>query len=252
MWYDRRDSPDGLGWDIRFTASLDGGDTFLPSIKVSEKSHSMDKSRWKLFPSEFASNSGTDNPVQLSVGLDAFHLSAGHTAGLAADADGVFHPFWIDNRTGVRQVWTSPVIVKGKAIANGSDEFSKLQDISSKAWLDLSNISYDSARDVVSLDAQLINLSKEVFQGPIKVRLVMARSALADDVRVMNADNGETNAGAVWDFGSRLKDNLLKPGQTSQAKRLTFNLSNVRQPRLDNFDGGLLKLDVRVLGKIIK
>src|SRR5260370_7663230 len=35
-WYDRRDSPDDIGWWTRFTASLDGGETFLPSVKVSE------------------------------------------------------------------------------------------------------------------------------------------------------------------------------------------------------------------------
>jgi hypothetical protein len=34
-------------------------------------------------------------------------LWLGDTAGLCADADGVFHPLWIDNRTGERQVWTA-------------------------------------------------------------------------------------------------------------------------------------------------
>src|SRR5262249_33931237 len=36
MWYDRREHSDNLGWDVRFSASLDGGDTFSPSVKVSE------------------------------------------------------------------------------------------------------------------------------------------------------------------------------------------------------------------------
>lgn len=34
-WYDRRAQPDNLGWEVRFAASLDGGDTFLPSLRVS-------------------------------------------------------------------------------------------------------------------------------------------------------------------------------------------------------------------------
>src|SRR5262249_10733481 len=35
-WADRRDAPNGLDWTVRFTASLDGGDTWLPSVAVSD------------------------------------------------------------------------------------------------------------------------------------------------------------------------------------------------------------------------
>jgi hypothetical protein len=34
--------------------------------------------------------------------------------GLIADANGVFHSLWIDNRTGIRQVWTATVTIKAK------------------------------------------------------------------------------------------------------------------------------------------
>jgi hypothetical protein len=34
-WYDRRDNPDNLGYFERLSASLDGGVTWLPSIRVS-------------------------------------------------------------------------------------------------------------------------------------------------------------------------------------------------------------------------
>ena len=34
-WYDRRDNPDNLGYWPRFSASLDGGATWLPSVRVS-------------------------------------------------------------------------------------------------------------------------------------------------------------------------------------------------------------------------
>jgi hypothetical protein len=43
-------------------------------------------------------------------------LNGGDTAGLAADAAGVFHPVWIDNRTGTHQMWTTSVSVQGRAI----------------------------------------------------------------------------------------------------------------------------------------
>jgi hypothetical protein len=85
LWYDRRDSPNNLAYSPRFAASLDGGANWLPSVQVSTSPN-------RLTP--------TDS-----------HLNGGDTAGLAADADGVFHPLWIDNRAGVPQVWTTTVKV---------------------------------------------------------------------------------------------------------------------------------------------
>ena len=40
-------------------------------------------------------------------------FNGGDTAGLAADADGVFHALWIDSRTGVHQMWTATIAVRG-------------------------------------------------------------------------------------------------------------------------------------------
>jgi hypothetical protein len=87
-WYDRRDNADNLGYWPRFSASLDGGAMFLSSVRVSTAPNLV------MDPKET-------------------RLNGGDTAGLAADAAGVFHPVWIDNRTGTHQVWTTPVTVRG-------------------------------------------------------------------------------------------------------------------------------------------
>ena len=84
-WYDRRDNPDNLGYWVRFSASLDGGKTWLPSVKVTTHSNLVE--------------------------AGDIRFNGGDTAGLAADAAGVFHVCWIDNRTGVHQVWTNTVVV---------------------------------------------------------------------------------------------------------------------------------------------
>jgi hypothetical protein len=89
-WYDRRDNPDNLGYYVRFAASVDGGKTWLPSARVSTAAHVT-----------------TDDPKK----------NSGDTAGLAADADGLFHPVWIDNRTGIPQMWTTTVNVRPKGSA---------------------------------------------------------------------------------------------------------------------------------------
>jgi len=87
VWYDRRDNPDNLGYYVRFRASIDGGRTWLPSERVSAAAH---------------------------VTSDDTRKNSGDTAGLAADADGVFHPVWIDNRTGIPQIWTAAVKVPSR------------------------------------------------------------------------------------------------------------------------------------------
>ena len=70
-------------------ASIDSGTTWLPSIAVND------------VPSTF--NKG-------SYGSRLGWL--GDTAGLTADSKGVFHPVWIDNRTGIKQVFTASILVK--------------------------------------------------------------------------------------------------------------------------------------------
>ncbi len=86
-WYDRRGMlpvpppPGGpRGWNVRLRVSLDGGETWAPSVQVN--------------------SAPAVGPVEV-----------GHTAGLVADAGGRFHPVWIDDRTGKGQVWTATVEV---------------------------------------------------------------------------------------------------------------------------------------------
>ncbi len=85
-------------WDARFTSSLDGGKTWLPSVRVSEVS-SLKK---------------RDRPDAPEDGRGMSGLGLGDTAGLAADANGAFHALWIDNRTGIRQAWTAAISVGGE------------------------------------------------------------------------------------------------------------------------------------------
>lgn len=87
LWYDRRDNPDNVGYWVRFSASLDGGKTWLPSRRVS---------------------------TAPNVPGDDTRKNSGDTAGLAADAQGRFHPVWIDNRSGIPQMWTTTVEIDRK------------------------------------------------------------------------------------------------------------------------------------------
>ena len=89
LWYDRREFPAGDGYRPRFAASYDGGVTWSASVAVATA------------PSAASAQRGPD-----------YLANGGDTAGLAASADGRFHATWIDNRTGVQQVWTSAITVR--------------------------------------------------------------------------------------------------------------------------------------------
>jgi hypothetical protein len=87
-WYDRRDNPDSLSYWPRLRASLDCGESWLPSIRVSSSPNHLKSS---------------DR-----------HLNGGDTSGLAADAARRFHVVWIDNRTGMAEAWAGTVEVRGR------------------------------------------------------------------------------------------------------------------------------------------
>lgn len=54
-------------------------------------------------------------PTAVDLGGSALRLRFTEDGGslLAAGADGAFHPVWVDNRTGVCQVWAARAEVRG-------------------------------------------------------------------------------------------------------------------------------------------
>lgn len=268
MWYDRRESSNNLDWSVRFTTSLDGGDTFLPSVKISETAFTNveDKRGWvyqaqgsggghKFVYQTYAGG----GPLTLQVVLGPFLFSGGHTAGLAADASGVFHPFWVDSRTGIAQVWTAPITVRGEAIRNGSLELAALDDISEKVVINYSNIRFDPKTNVVALDAQIENISDDTLSGPIKLRVIsLVSGGIAGGVAsVHGAQNGNSGPGAVWDFTPVLIDAKLKPKQVSGVKHLQFDLLNLGPLRRAQLFPALtlpqlLEVRARALGRVDK
>ena len=225
-WHDRRDNPDNLGWWIRFTASLDGGQTWLSSVRVSAAPSSFGKD---ILPPVVAieDDHTPGQPVNLGLYLDNFTFTGGDTGGLAADAAGRFHPFWIDNRTGVPQIWTARVTVRGAVSKNGAPELLELSDFSDRVRFEATATSYDRAKHEATLSVRIKNVSKQTLMGPLKLRATSLQSDLGA-VEAANSDNGQLGPGAIWNFSPSLKDNRLLPGESSESKLLIFRLSNLR------------------------
>ncbi len=234
MWYDRRDNPHNYGWWVRLAASQDGGETFGPSIRVSEKPATIPLGP-QLQVNGFSSGGGKPTSPQkggnLQVGIsygNLFSFNGGHTVGMAADAGGDYHPFWIDNRTGVSQIWSAAVSIEGAAIVNGSKELSELQDVSDKVTLDLKSGKFDRATGLLTIDAYLGNTSEQTLKTPIKMRVITLESKMGQPT-IVNAENQQPAAGAVWDFSDQIADKSkgFAPGEVAAPKRLTFRLTDV-------------------------
>lgn len=234
MYYDRRDSANNLDWTVRFAASLDGGETFLPTVQVAEVPNRYGNfTRLALGVRGYGGGHTPPNknfrggPLKFDVAISQFNIGGGHTAGLDAGANGVFHPFWIDNRTGVSQVWTAPVTVNRKSKRNGDPELAELQDVSEKIVLRFTSPVYDARTGQISVDVELQNISTETITLPIKLRVVILTSGSGGRITITHADNGLTGTGAVFDLASVLIDQKLKPNQKSKLKRLEFHVADV-------------------------
>ncbi len=233
-WYDRRDNPDGFGYHVRFAASFDGGETFVPSVKVSEAPHAFGPTtELSTAAGSLSAKNGDDEGIGIYVEQTEWP-DGGHTAGMSADAAGGFHPVWVDNRTGIHQVWTAAVTVDGAALLYGSPDLALLEDVSEQIRLDLTDHTYDAARGAFIIVARIRNLSQTAIRGPLKLRVTQLVSE-AGTASIVNADNGLKGVGAIWDFTPQLSGGALAPGQPSGVRKLEIALRNPRMLKRDGW-----------------
>src|SRR5207249_9620698 len=153
------------------------------------------------------------------------------------DRAGIFHPYWIDSRTGWHQVWTAAVSVAAKAVKNGAEDLASLDDLTPMTTLERQSSDYDRAAQTATLTVRLKNTSTQTLMGPFKIRLISLESDVAD-VEVAGASNGMRGAGAVWDVTSYVDNARLEAGAVSRPFTLAFKLHDVRpfaQGRSDGF-----------------
>ena len=255
-WSDRRDAVEpGRQWTARFAASLDGGETFTPSVALSPPETATVKSDYMPIMA-YSMGGGHHRPkarggdIHLEIGPQWIdYLSAADTAGMAAGADGAFHPLWVDSRTGVPQLFTAAVRVAGEARPNGAADLAALKELTQSLAVDFANTDYDAKTGTIALDASLTNTSDKPIGAPLKLRVISLSSAVGV-AAILDAANGLSGAGAVWDFSSELPDGRLAPGATSRPKRLRFRLDQIGPFDLDRRGslGNLISVDAKAFG----
>lgn len=229
VWYDRRDRTREDEYDLRFAASLDGGETFTPSVRVNDHIAPVNEKDLRVEAigpdghSRWRTAVGSSAGVKLDFHFAVHDQSVGETIGLATGADGVFHAFFIDIRTNVSQLWTAPVTVEGVVAPHGAPALASLIDVSEHVTVRTSAVALDRQKGTLTPTAHVKNTSTSSLRGPLKLRLVAVEPDTlpnARSVRTPGAENGVDGIGAVWDMTAQLGDGVLSPGEESQGRAI--------------------------------
>jgi hypothetical protein len=188
-------------FDEYFTASLDGGVTFLPPARLSSQ---RSRPGWHL-------------------SSDDRYGNGGDYMGLTSDATGAFHPFWADARSGTFQIYTAVVRVLAPSAWPTPPGRLVRRALRSAVELVHDPTRYDADRGILEMPVRLKNVSRRPVYAPIVLEVVElgagagARRANPPP-EVLNATNGQRGAGATFDYTPALGDlGMIAPGAQSAA-----------------------------------
>ena len=240
-WLDTRNHPGTDRYDAYFSASLDGGETFLPPVRISsETSNPLGAGNMRPWSASWPGSRGKIR-VSFTTALSRY-ANGGEYAGLAADADGAFHALWPDSRTGTFQAWTTKVRVERDPASSGKAKAaSSAPPIDLKEHVDLlvDPATYDAATQELRLPVRIRNRSEKTIRGPLQVRVKTFDSGMGnvlkqDTPSILNAANGQSGTGAVFDYSQALGDfEVLEPGAVTELVIWRFKLAAVRTAAMD-------------------
>jgi hypothetical protein len=161
---------------------------------------------------------------------------------MTADADGVFHPFWADSRTGTFQAMTARVTVSaggGNAGTLGPQSTLPPEggtrtaaDVTNKIEFINDPSRYDAATRELQLRIRLKNVSDAPIHGPLTLTIKKFGSGQGSDLRdrmpeVLNASNKAQDDGATFVYEDALgSERILRPGGISGPVLLRFRVKD--------------------------
>lgn len=235
QWFDTRNSPRSDSFDVYFSASFDGGSTFVPATKISsEASYPVRTGNFEPYAWE------SRDKHALSVHFGSMFNrwpSGGDYMGLAADPTGVFHPFWADSRAGVYQIYTADIAVTTESALNANAATPKLKtDITGDIDLSYDPLQYDVASGEMIIPVRLRNISQALLYGPVHVSVKSLIDPLAvmggaEDQysipEILEGDPPKATFSVTFDYSKALGPlNSLAPGALSEPVPWHVRLSN--------------------------
>lgn len=222
VFNDRRNDPKNSCYSLYYSVSHDGGETFLPNVKASEKpTCPLAVGNWAPFALSSFDLALTRPWIMIRAPAERF-ANGGDTQGLVAGSDGVFRSVWIDGESGVMQLWSKRLALESAA-AIQSPFGSPRKDLSSDLALEVSEPSIDFTTHRVSVRARLLNPFAATIQGPFTVVLDQIESSL-NHVHAINCDSGLLRRGAAWNFTVRGKTSL-EPQEKSDERILRWEFA---------------------------
>jgi hypothetical protein len=224
VWNDRRDDPKNSCFRLYFTTSVDGGETFLPNVRVSDQTTCPED------PGNWAANAGSriiegQWTVDIVTVADRWP-NGGDTQGLVAGADGIFHSAWINGESGVMQLWSKEITVDNRV----AERLPRRKNLDGDLTLRVSEPNIDFATHTVSVKVRLENPSPVTVAGPFTVVLNEVGGSFKD-LHSINSDNGVPGKGAAWNFSLKGKSSL-KPHEESDERVVRWGFSSVSEEAL--------------------
>jgi hypothetical protein len=246
MWFDRRNHTDDYSYDTRFSASLDGGESWLPSVTVSSAPDIVGDPRQAVFVYNQEPETRTQKGKAAHFSIKEFdYVTGGDMSGISSGTDGRFHVLWVDNRTGNQDVWTAPVTVEG-TVRDPDAELAQWQDVTDQIRVLTDHTGWDAATHQAFFDVRLKNGSDRPLSGPIKLHISSLTSERGIP-KVLDA-SGKPAPCAILDVSALLPDGKLNPKEVSKPMKLTFRIEHLL-PELQPGDYpvkfGLVDFDLR-------
>ena len=224
-WYDARDTKPGsetLRVGRYVIASVDGGESFSPPVRLSSVS-------WDAPEAENPPPSTSVSGTLVALGTHGGLPGHGDYLKVATANDGTFHAFWEDARTGSYQIWTARIRLDRESPGSAvEDEKPDLvpADVTGQVEAVLEPQRERPPAHTIELPIRLKNLSTRPIFGPVTVEV----TKLTPEGAIGNAENGKTGVGATFDYSRALGDfESLPPGAISEGVVWRFRLpENVR------------------------
>jgi hypothetical protein len=230
IWNDRRDDPKGECYRLYVSASLDGGDSFLPNVQVN--SHPTCPNTRGNWSGPIAYSQGS-NRIALS-GAPARFPNGGETQGLVAGPDGRYHVAWINGESGVMQLWYTSFTVQPGTQTVGARKVDRVDGTNQQSMVSIGpvdktdrtkEVSVEVSAPLVDFDSKSLGFtvslknrtSMEIY-GPLTIVLDEIESDFGG-ITVANADNGLKGKGAEW----RFLVGQLTPGALSNSRIIQWH-----------------------------
>jgi len=241
----------------RFTASFDGGKTFVRSVDVYRTSAFVDEQRPRWFnqyvttqdrPSDWRESF---KPIFNGTGFTLYTQFAEEST-LVATLDGAFHAMWVTRDDGA--LWTARIQADlGQSAVRRMIDLENLSDVSDLIRMEAISYQLNSDSGLMQVDVQLVNksdgaserqpwlqgdvtspingksahakLTGTTLRAPMVMRITALQSEVGD-IQIVNHDAVSSDGFSLIDWSAALPDGRLSPGQRSESKRIAIRVSN--------------------------